>query len=202
MDKQTSISLVAALAGPLATALGPLLVYRVSRRDDREDLKRDLERYNAMPEDLPERAMLAAHIGKRERDLIELEPARRRARAAITFFLIAFGGLTALGVVRVRSHWPYYLITVGMWALLAMTLVALGGMVVYGQAAGVSLYKARPFMMEAALYLPLTLILGITWVLVAALNLVRRLFGRQPLRWVPLRQLWRVFLPTASGSSG
>lgn len=121
------VPLIVGVATSLATVTVGLLTYRQSRRDIRENLKRDIELHASMPTDWHSREVLQWYIERRVKLLPIDESSTRSFKVLLT--------LGALGPV-VGLAGSYRLINDGFWPffwqfLLGMLLVSIGAFTIF-----------------------------------------------------------------------
>lgn len=108
------VPLIVGVATSLATVVVGFLTYRQSRRDIRENLKRDVELYKSMPDDWEARRVLSWYIDQRVRELPVSEATSRRAKVVFSIGTIAPGLAFALAISKGRTEFWSFTVRYGL----------------------------------------------------------------------------------------
>ncbi|WP_458690475.1 hypothetical protein [Nocardia tengchongensis] len=201
MDKQATVTLIVGLSAALATAVGATLAYRNARRDERDYLKRDLERYGLMPESWSVRDELGEEIQRRERLRMSQEEPRRLTRIALYWASLVLAGTVAMNV------------SFGGYSWVQVTNVVLGYVMVYGTFVSILIWMIAGFraamswinagstlflrLLLCIVYVPLTAVVLIVWSIVRFRDSLRVRLGYAPLMRTSLGSVFTEFWPFA-----
>ncbi|AYF76076.1 hypothetical protein D7D52_22060 [Nocardia yunnanensis] len=212
MNQQALATLLAAVLSAAAAVSAPWLSYRISARDRRENLTRDLELYSKIADgDFASREGLKDDIDRRITQLHSMHRYWRLVRlCAVSGGILVFCLVFIIGTdtYTARRSMRQFLVSVGGWTAAIVMIVALvafiaalaallAEMIVAGRPAGfAAAMVVLPFLM--VIFAVVWLILGI---ITQVGNRQRRRTGTTPKTvadFVPfMRETWRQFAPWA-----
>lgn len=109
MDQQSIVSLTVGLTAATVGVLAPVLTYRYSARDKRENLKRDIEIEKALGPDYTSRTELIQSIDSRVIELVRMERPNRLLRRAAISGMLFFAGIIVMTTFVQGESWAIYL---------------------------------------------------------------------------------------------
>ncbi|MFD3508719.1 hypothetical protein [Nocardia sp. NPDC058666] len=126
MTANPTVTLIVGIVAAIASLVAPLVAYRYSSRDRRENLKRDWELIKDMPDsEFSNRAELAASVNARLSRVARSEHSSFLVKRAAVAGGLFVGGVILLETLGAGANWVNYLSNVGVVLVVVASLTAM-----------------------------------------------------------------------------